>query len=182
MGVVMVQYSTLSSAWRMLAFAALHRRLRLLDRRSLVHFGGVQGGLFALDVGLRRLLSGQGVVVVLLRHGALLGQGLEPIDVLIGLVQLRQRDVQVRLRDIHHSSILSLRQIGLCLGQLCLGLHELGLILALVEREENLPGFDHLAFVVVLSLQKGLHAGANIHRVRGVRSRGQFGVKRYRSL
>ena len=75
--------------------------------------------------------------------------------------------------------ILGLRQIRLRLGQLCLGLHELGLILALVEGEEHLPRLDHLAFVVALLQQEGFHPGANIHRVGGVDARGQFGENRH---
>ena len=163
----------------MLAFAASTAACACWIAASLVHLGGVEGCLLALNVGFGRLLSRQRVVIVLLRHGSQFGQGLEPIDILIGLVQLRHRNLQVGLRHVHHGSILGLRQVRLRLGQLCLGLHELGLILALVEGEEHLPRFDHLAFVVALLQQEGFHPGANIHRVGSVDARGQLGENRH---
>ena len=47
----------------------LHRGLRLLNRRRLVHLGGIQRRLSSFDVGPRALLGGQRVVIVLLGDG-----------------------------------------------------------------------------------------------------------------
>ena len=104
----------------------LHRGLGLLDLRGLVHLGGVERGLATFDIGPRALLVGQGVVVVLLRHGALFGERLESLDVLVGLVQARRRDPQVCLRGRDDGLLLRLRQVGLGLRELGLGLHQLG--------------------------------------------------------
>ena len=132
-GRVTLQYSTFSSACTNAGLGGLDRGLRLLDLSGLVDLGGIQRGLAALDIGLGALLGGQCVVVVLLRHGALFGQGFEPLDILVGLVQACHRDPQVGLRGGDDRLFLRLRQVGLGLRQLRLGLHQLGFIFAVVE-------------------------------------------------
>jgi hypothetical protein len=125
----------------------------------------------ALDVGFGALLCGQRVIVILQRYRFLFSQWLEPLDILIGLVQLRQGDLQVGLCGFDVRSLLGLRQIRLGLGQLSLGLHELSFILASVEGEEYLSRRNHGAFGVALRPEKRLHTGADFHRLGGVGAR-----------
>ena len=179
MGDVMVQYSTFSSAWRMLALAASTAACACWIAAVWLTLAVFSDACLPSTSALAACWAAECVVIVLLRHGSLFGQRFQPLDVLIGLVQLRQRDLHVGLRGVDHGSVLGLRQVRLGLGQLRLGLHELGFVLALVEREEHLPRLDHRAFVVALRQEKRLHARADIHRVGGVGARRQFGEERH---
>ena len=119
-----------------------------------------------VDVGARGLhvrLGGQqicrGVVVVLLRHGPALGQRLQAPLVGFGLAEPSQRDLELGL-----------------------GLLQLRLELALVEREEQLVLLDDRALGEVLCREECLHPRANLHRLPGVRLCHELAVDRYRLL
>ena len=89
---------------------------------------------------LAALLRGQRVIVVLLWHGLLFGQWFQALDVLIGLVQLRQRNPQVGLRSTSTTVFSWACAKSACAFASCaLACMQLGFVLALVEREEHLP-------------------------------------------
>ena len=76
----------------------------------------------------------------------MLGERLQPVYVLVRLVQLRHGNVQIGLRRIDERPFLRLRQVRLRLGDLGLACISLGLVLSLVQSEEHLARFDHRAF------------------------------------
>ena len=101
---------------RDVAFRLLHGPLPLLDGRLLVHLCRRQLGRAGFHVGPGRLLGREGGVVILLRDGLLLGQGLQAIDVIVGLGQVGFGDFDVRLGGLDVRLVLGETSSALALG------------------------------------------------------------------